>query len=255
MGNNCPASSPTPPKTGRLPKGCPAGAKLPKIIYTNGINTDPKAACATMSKMADSRCAEVIGVYNASFGMTRDILDCKDNIDGAGKEKSAHSQAALMKEMLNKNPPEPVTIYAHSQGGLITQEGLKETYDSMHRDKVVELKKQGMTNEQAKVEADKQTKAKMSNVTVYSFGTAETGWPPVGANYHQMTNTADPVPKLIHKVQENRGTNTQPDKLKSRHRFEQNEWNPIGPHSMDDAYLREKNRVNPVPKNANGGCC
>ncbi len=255
MDNNCPQSSPNPPKQGRLPKGCPAGANLPKVIYTNGINTSPEAACATMREIADTRCVQVIGVYNASFGMTRDVLDSKNNIDKTGREKSAHSQTRLMKEMLSKNPPERVTLYSHSQGGVITQEGLQEASTAMTNETIRDLKKQGMPQKQAQQEADRRTKEKMRNVNVHSFGTTETDWPPVGANYYQMTNDADPVPKLIHAVQKNRGTDTQPENLKERHHFEQNEWNPIGPHSMDKAYLPELNRIHPVPKKPNGGCC
>lgn len=127
MGNECPNTSPNPPKTGRLPQGCAGSAgKLPKIIYTNGINTPPEAACATMRQIANERCAEVIGVYNATYGTVEDALDSKNNIDRAGREPAAHSQARLLTEMLNKKPPQRVTMYSHSQGGLITQEGLTE---------------------------------------------------------------------------------------------------------------------------------
>ena len=119
MGNNCPQSSKDAPKTGRLPDGCAgSGGKLPKIIYTNGINTPPAAACATMRQIANERCAEVIGVYNATYGTIEDGLDSKDNIDRAGKEPAAKSQAELMQQMLNAKPPEKVTLYAHSQGGF-----------------------------------------------------------------------------------------------------------------------------------------
>ena len=255
MGNDCPNSSASPPAQGRLPKGCPAGANLPTVIYTNGINTDPKAACATMHNIADTRCVQVIGVYNASFGMMTDLLDCKNNIDKAGTEPSAHSQARLIQEKLSKNPPERVTIYAHSQGGLITQEGINEANTKMKRELALKLKKQGMSQQEAEKESRLRVREQMSNLDVHSFGTAEAGWPSVGANYHQMTNTADPVPRVIRAVQHNRGTDIEPDGLKERHRFEQNEWNPIGPHSMDDAYLRELNTIHPVPKKAGGGCC
>lgn len=256
MGNNCPKTSPNPPTTGRLPEGCSGhGGKLPKIIYTNGINTPPAAACATMRKIANERCAEVIGVYNATYGTKEDGLDSKNNIDRAGKEPAAHSQARLMNQMLNAKPPQKVTIYAHSQGGLITQEGLYETQTTMQQETAVRLRRQGMSAAQAKRESDRQTREKMSNVDVYSFGTAEKNWPDTGTRYHQFTNTADPVPKLISSVQANRGAQTEPVNLVERHRFEKNAWNPIAPHSMDDAYIPELSRVRPIPKKANGRCC
>ncbi len=256
MGNDCPKTSPNPPTTGRLPQGCAGSSgKLPKIIYTNGINTPPEAACATMRKIANERCAEVIGVYNATYGTMEDGLDSKDNIDRKGREPAAHSQAQLLTQMLNEKPPQRVTVYAHSQGGLITQEGLGEAQDELRLNERSRLVKQGMSDAQAKKEADIRTKQKMGNVTIYSFGTAERGWPPVGTNLHQFTNTADPVPKLISSVQNNRGNVEEPISLIERHRFTKNAWNPIDPHSMDNTYIPELNRIHPVPKKANGQCC
>ncbi len=256
MGNDCPKSSDNPPQQGRLPKGCPVGAKLPTVIYTNGIKTPPEAACATMRAIADSRCVQVIGVYNATLGLTHDVLDSKKNIDRAGTEKAAHSQARLIQEKLSKNPPEKVTIYAHSQGGLITQEGLSEAstyYEIVNL--ITSSQQQGMSPEQAQQEADMPSRKRWTTLDVYSFGTAETDWPPVGANYYQMTNTSDPVPKLIEAVHKNRCTDIQPNNLKSRHTFEKNQWKPFDAHSMDITYLPELNRVSPVAKKAGGGCC
>ena len=256
MGNECPKTSPNPPATGRLPEGCSGqGGKLPKIIYTNGINTPPAAACATMRKIANERCAEVIGVYNATYGTVEDGLDSKNNIDRAGKEPAAKSQARLMAQMLNAKPPQKVTVYAHSQGGLITQEGLIGAKTSMQQNSYDYLRKQGVPPAQAKRQAAQLTRQRMSNVDVYSFGTAEKNWPDTGTRYHQFTNTADPVPKLISSVQANRGPQSETTNLAERHRFEKNAWNPIAPHSMDDAYIPELNRVRPVAKKENGRCC
>ncbi len=256
MGNDCPKTSPNPPTTGRLPQGCAgSGGKLPKIIYTNGINTTPEAACATMHKIADERCAEVIGVYNATYGTVEDGLDSKDNIDRAGREPAAHSQARLLTEMLNEKPPQRVTVYAHSQGGLITQEGLAETQIKLQRSAYAALRKQGMSPVRARQESERYTRQKMGSTDVYSFGTAESNWPSTGTRYHQYTNTADPVPKLITSVQNNRGILIEPTNLAERHRFTKNAWNPIEPHSMDNTYLPELNRIHPVPKKTNGRCC
>ena len=36
-----------------------------------------------MRQIANERCAEVIGVYNATYGTIEDGLDSKDNIDRA----------------------------------------------------------------------------------------------------------------------------------------------------------------------------
>ena len=256
MGNNCPQSSATPPKIGRLPEGCAgSGGKLPKIIYTNGINTPPAAACATMKKIANERCAEVIGVYNATYGTIEDGLDAKDSIDRKGREPASESQAALMRQMLNEKPPQQVTLYAHSEGGLNTQRGLIQTQNELRLEQYDAYIEKGMSKAEAKEKSERDTRMAMRNVDVYSFGTAENDWPPTGAKLHQFTNTSDPVPRLIGGVQRSRGTYEHPMYLEERHRFTKNEWDPITAHSMDSTYLPELNRVKPVPKKANGKCC
>ena len=198
MGNDCPNSSDDIPKTGRLPDGCGgSGGKLPKIIYTNGINTPPAAACATMRQIANERCAEVIGVYNATYGTIEDGLDSKNNIDRAGRQPAAKSQTKLIAQMLNAKPPQPVTLYSHSQGGLITQEGLLKTQERLQQEKYDAFLEKGMGDAEAKEKSERDTRVAMRNVDVYSFGTAENNWPPTGAKLHQFTNTSDPVPRLI----------------------------------------------------------
>ncbi len=272
----CPVTSKEIPKKGRLPDGCPPNAKLPKILYVNGINTpvyneeDGTGACATVRKIANARCAEVIGVYNASDGVINDVLDSKDNVDKlnstnkskfdkAGREKAVATQAAFIKEMLNKEPPEAFTIYAHSQGGLITQEGL--TLSAMDiSDKEVELleeeneppKNMGRTRDQIIGLAKERTNAKLKNITVYSFGTAELDWTVPGVNYHQLTNSADPIPVVIKTLQKNRGQTSNPSGILP-YRFTKNFVNPIDAHSMDNVYLEELATLKPNPNR--GKCC
>lgn len=256
MGSDCPDTYPNPPKTGRLPHGCSECAgKFPKIIYVNGVNTEPETSCQTMRKIANDRCAEVSGVYNATFGTIQDVLDAKNSIDRAGRQASAHSQARLIAEMLKGNPSQQVTIFAHSEGGLITQEALGECASSLRQSIRDDLLNQGIEPTRAKQMAVQRTESLISRVEIFSFGTAEREWPPVGARLHQFTNTADPIPKLIAEVQKNHSGYSEPLNLVERHRFEQTAWNPIAPHSMDDTYLPELNRIHPISKNPNGKCC
>jgi hypothetical protein len=70
MGKDCPKTQASRPKEGTKPKGCncaPGGKPFPKIFFTNGINNTTKQACETMHGIADSRCAEVVGIYNATY--------------------------------------------------------------------------------------------------------------------------------------------------------------------------------------------
>ena len=111
----------------------------------------------------------------------------------------------------------------------------------------------GLPAEEAEVLAGRRA---MSHVDVYSFGSANRGWPPA-IRLHLFTNTADPVPKMIDTAQHNRGLPAT-DKgvmLAERHRFCKTAWDPMAPHSMNDIYLPELNKVHPVAKKDSGKCC
>jgi hypothetical protein len=209
-----------------------------------------------MHLIADTRCAEVMCVYNATSGMMQDLLDSKDNIDRAGRERSAHSQAALVKDMLSKSPPDKVTIFAHSQGGLITQESLIEVEGLMTSQYTEQYMKSGVPQEEAELLASRRASEDMRNVDVYSFGTAERGWLP-GPKLHQFTNSADPVPKAINRVQDNRGLPPLDEgvTLVERPPIKETPWGVTTTHSMNNIYLRKLNEIHPVPKKANDKCC
>jgi hypothetical protein len=236
MGKDCPKSSDTPPTEGTKPKGCENSTKkFPKVIYTNGINTKPEAACATMHNIADARCVEVIGVYNASEGVFADVLNVSAAIDGARVDKASIAQSKLVFGLLDKG--EPVTLYAHSEGGVNTQVGLRLTYKMFAEKYTPEL-----ANEAIKL------------ITVYSFGTAEQGWRE-GPTYVQFTNRADPVPGVIYSAQASNGKPYSDPKKLTRTGFNEPYGNPFNAHSMDVAYLNALNAKFPVAKGANGKCC
>jgi hypothetical protein len=83
LGKDCPKIHDTRPAEGTLPHKTPlptngskpsdctcdkSGKPFPRIFFTNGIANSPEQACATMHALATSRCVEVIGIYNASYG-------------------------------------------------------------------------------------------------------------------------------------------------------------------------------------------
>jgi hypothetical protein len=192
VGKGCEPST-TPPPQGVQPKKCPGGVQSgKKVYYVNGINTaarendkfEGSGMCSNMHSIADTTCAEVVGIYNATEGMGRDLDECISNISRAGKTPAAQTLSDQMTANLMKSPPEPMTVFAHSQGGLVTQEALIDTK--------ARLVASGMSPAEAE--------QRMSLLQVKSFGTAVDGWP-AGPSYERFTNTRDPVPYVINFAQ------------------------------------------------------
>jgi hypothetical protein len=229
VGKGC-EPAPKAPAEGVQPKKCPGGGKQgKKIYYVNGINTKLKendkfegsGMCGNMHAIADTTCAEVVGIYNATEGMGRDLDECLSNIGRAGKTPAAKTLSDEMMRNLTREPPEKMTVFAHSQGGLVTQEALVDTK--------ARLVAMGMTPEQAE--------ARMGALEVKSFGTAVAGWPQ-GPQYERFTNLKDPIPYVIAGAQgilypvETLNDTTMPN----THVFtDQNKL--IAAHSMDGSYM------------------
>jgi hypothetical protein len=216
------------------------------VTFVNGINTEyhtgeqnaagQDGICKTMQKLANATCAEVVGVYNATGGMRADIGECLTNI---GKDSDSPSVKTLKKSMLaalSEVPPQDMTIYAHSQGGLITQEALADVKNDLTND----------IGEAGAVE-------RMRHLSIKSFGTGEQGWP-VGPNYEQFTNNSDPVPGVIAGAQKNYPDATFKDNASipeaQRHRFNSPHLNPIDSHSMDNVYIEKMKEIHGQPN-----CC
>jgi hypothetical protein len=233
--------------TGVLPQ-CPNGRiqTRGKATYINGINTDyhtgeknadsQDGICKTMQELANATCAEVTGVYNATGGTRADIGECLTNIGKDSHSPAVATLRRLMFSALDQNPPQDMTIYAHSQGGLMTQEALADV-------------KNKLTIEYGEADAV----ARMQQISVNSFGTAEQGWP-VGPNYEQFTNSSDPVPGAIAGAQTNYPEATFNDSavIPDSHRniFNSPHLNPIDSHSMDNVYIPQMVKINGQPN-----CC
>jgi len=181
------------PTSSGLPNGirpdkCPRGKNIPKIVFVNGIDTkfqdgDGRPMCQSMRAIANAACSEVVGVYNATEGIGADLRESLQNIQKLGR--SAPTNTLAVQILLAAESHQPLVIFAHSQGGLITQDALAKAKNDLLLD--------GMSMKQAD-EA-------LSQVTVRSFGTAEEGWP-VGPHYEHTNNAGDPVPGLIAGAQE-----------------------------------------------------
>ncbi|PYP91716.1 MAG: hypothetical protein DMG65_06630 [Candidatus Angelobacter sp. Gp1-AA117] len=236
------------PGSGGVVPQCPNGKPRisGKLTYVNGIMTsypmgDPKAdqkdgICKTMQKLANATCAEIVGVYNATGGMRADIGECLTNIAKNSDTPAVDTLQESMYDALTKNPPQEMTIYAHSQGGLITQEALADLKNRLRTEV-------GLPN----------ALELMHHLSIKSFGTAEQGWPS-GPNYEQFTNYSDPVPGVIAGAQENYPDATFRDNAlvpaAQRHYFVSPHVSPIDSHSMDNVYINEMVNVHGQPN-----CC
>ena len=235
MGAGCKAKDPN--STGVLPQ-CPNGKPRISgtITYVNGINTqyptgkadpfDQDGICKSMQLLANATCAQVIGVYNATGGMARDLEQCLTNIAKNSDSGAVDTLSRSMFAAVSQDPPQDMTVYAHSQGGLITQEALAD------------VKNQLVASGSSPADAE----ARMQHLSIKSFGTAEEGWP-AGPNYEQFTNLADPVPGAISGAQLGYPSQTFSDNANipnaDRHYFLSPHYNPIGPHSIDNVYIKQ----------------
>lgn len=250
--------------SGVFPEGCGPGCGKPKIHFTNGINNTEDNLCKTIRALAESQCAEVVGIYNATYadkrlegkgvGMLNDVADCMDAIDDSGKSAAAARMKDSLVADLNAGK-KPVKVFAHSEGGLNTQTALREAQKELASERLKHLREAGVPREIAKGEADLYATKMMGNVEVTSFGTAANGWVP-GPYYTQYENTADMVPKAIQLAQiaRQKGTN----KTATKNRYEEYRGvslEGVPGHGMDPFYLdflNEKDRAKRLP---NGKCC
>lgn len=231
IGKDCSEVSSANP-SGVMPSGCKQTAgSLPKISYINGINTNQKTICETMKKLANDTCSEVMGIYNATHGITKDIDECLDNIGKSSNEPAVAPMKKMIVEAAENQ--KPLTLYAHSQGGLITQEAISQAKQEL-------MMKYPITAEEAE-------KA-LGVVSVKSFGTAMMGWPK-GPEYERFTNTSDPIPPAILGAQTSYPLETWKDSAEAtqHHVFTSPHLNPIESHSMDDVYLEELKAVKGAP--------
>ena len=213
---------------GRRPT-CGGYDGMPKVAYTNGIRNTDGEACESMKRIAEARCVEVVGIYNATDGFLSDIGECVEDINRTGATPAVRSQLIYLRQQLAVPGNAPVVLYAHSQGGLITQRALVR----LKRQYVYQNRIDGMSMSQANAAAERS----LGRVQVYSFGTAEQGWP-VGPVVHRSTNEYDPVPKIIRAAQSNK-PNTYPAAQDPAGALPVDSFKTpaLNPHSMNDVYL------------------
>lgn len=237
-GARCRATPPTDAAKDALSKPAASDAKR-KIIFVNGIRNDKEAACDTLQAIAKATGADVAAVYNATDGFLGDLEESIDNIRRAGTAPATGTLSDTIHDYLASDPPNtrPLEIFAHSQGGLITQEALIDAKNRLFVSLSAGKTKDRMDDVRAEVER------RMSSIKVSSFGTATEGWP-VGPRYTQYTNEADPVPRVIRAARNNNRSDVDRDNDKSAEsvRFDDPRLNPLAAHSMKTYldHLRDK---------------
>lgn len=234
--------NPVQPEAGKTydgirPDKCPKGKSIPKITFVNGIQTkfindDDRPMCRTMKKIANATCSEVVGIYNATEGVGADLRESLENIRKAAQSDPTHTLSVQL--VTAAQTGQPLVIFAHSQGGLITQDALADAKNN--------LMYSGMTREEAE--------QALSVVTVRSFGTAERGWP-VGPTYQHFNNEGDPVPSAIAGAQEQYQEVTNSDSDPTKTEIKPMRFTSPGDfyknHFIEDSYVPEMS-MEPGPR-------
>lgn len=225
---------------GMRPPGC-RSTSLQKIVYVNGILTTYDQSkdehghytgiCGTMEAIAQATCAEVTGIYNATQGFGRDLDKSLDHIAKQGTTTAVDTVRELLVTAAQKH--QPLTLFAHSDGGLLTQEAVAQAKAELMMD-------DNLTAAEAE--------QKLNVISISSFGTALLGWPK-GPHYERFTNTADPVPPAIIGAQISYQDAAWSDSAAAdkTYVFTSPHFNPLESHYMDTSYIPEFSRIKGAP--------
>jgi uncharacterized Zn-binding protein involved in type VI secretion/triacylglycerol esterase/lipase EstA (alpha/beta hydrolase family) len=229
IGAGCKPTDPDTVSTapGVRPTSCRPGATIPKVYFANGINTkaygQDATMCASMQKIADRTCAEVVGIYGATQGMLPDLDQSVDEIEKTSNSPQVKTLSALITDAVTAQPPQPLNIIAHSRGGLATQQAISDAKKTLL-----------LEGDATEAEVDQS----LSAVSVTAYGTAEQGWP-VGPTYSKLNNLADPVPKAMKGAQQNFPDATFADNdATPTFTFDEPKYNPVDAHSLDSVYSK-----------------
>lgn len=248
---------------GVFPEGCGPGCGRPKIYFTNGINNTEQDLCKTISALAESQCAEVVGIYNATYaderlegdgvGMLNDVADCMDAIDESGYSAAAARMRDSVVADLTAGKM-PVKVFAHSEGGLNTQTALRDARKKLASQRRAQLLRAGLPDQDAITASEDFATKMMGNVEVTSFGTAANGWVP-GPSYTQYENSVDAVPKAINLAQIARQKGTNETKAVRYAEYRGFSGGGLPGHSMTAIYVPMLNEKNAATRLPNGKCC
>jgi len=153
-----------------------SGAGRGTLVFVNGMGETRASDAAQLQRVANGTGMNVVGVYNATEGTLKDLVQClKDKLD-LGTNKAVDSLADLVYSKVKAG--EPVRVMAHSQGALITQRALQDVQNRL-------MVEDGMTRAEAQ--------RAMSKVGVETFGGAGSSFVD-GPKYVHYVNRSDIVP-------------------------------------------------------------
>jgi hypothetical protein len=192
-------------------------------VFVNGVGGKPGGVVNEMQQLANASGNQVVGIYNATEGALKDILQSTGDKFDIGKNPASDQLADLIHDQLRSG--QPLHIAGYSQGGAIVNRAIADAKNRM-------MLEDGMS--QPEVER------LLGNLTVETFAGA--GWNfPDGPRYTHYVNRADIVPQLF-------GVGlplAHPGRGAEVRTF--NTWNPFSAHGFDK-YMKEWR-----PPNQNNG--
>jgi hypothetical protein len=203
------------------------------IYYVNGINTTRTAHCTTLREIANSTCANVIGIYNATEGFFKDGLQTGGDRQLINKPAVNTVSNTVYNEVQAGRKPE---IWAHSQGGAVTSLGL---YSADNR-----LQMAG-------------NEGRLAGTKVTSFGSAAPRWVD-GPKYEHYVHANDITPVSLGLGDNAKSAAARGGKGANIHRFTGNPkdgWvdegkpgfkkgvlTPTSNHGIEETYIAKRDR-------------
>lgn len=132
-----------------------------------------------MQHIANSTQMEIIGIHNATNGITADAKESAADKLNIGNNGAYKTLVKTLFAHLENNPEQPIYLIAHSQGGIITSRAIRKVRSKL------------MASGLAKEEVIK----KMKSIKIQTAGAAAIRYPK-GPQYLHLVNTEDPIPNL-----------------------------------------------------------
>lgn len=141
-------------------------------VFVNGINTSLADHYEEGQRLSDQTGRVIVGVYNASGGMLRDLAQClADKALDIGANPAVATLKRIIKDYGNpKSQDAGLNIYAHSQGSIIVSEALRQVRDE---------------------------RSPLGSISVTTFGNAMASIPQGLLEYHNYVFDSDLVPSSV----------------------------------------------------------
>jgi hypothetical protein len=158
----------------------PASGEAPggRLYYVNGIRTPVTRMPSDMQQVADATGCEVVGIYRATHGATRDIGELAGDWFERGGDPAADTLSKLMLEKLRSG--EPMHMMGDSGGAATIARALKETS--------AQLAASGMPPDEVQ--------KRLGLLSIDTIGGAQANWPD-GPHYRHFANEADPTARFL----------------------------------------------------------